>query len=64
MTAIEAFRKGYKQGVFTILAMIEDYLKSCDRPYALHDSEHQMDNVVECEKKDLVACFDNASWTA
>lgn len=64
MTAIEAFRKGYKQGVFTILAMVEDYLngerKSYDPPYVLHDSEHRIDNVVECEKKDLVACFDNA----
>lgn len=64
MTVIEAFRKGYKQGVFTILAMVEDYLngerKSYDPPYALHDFEHQTDNVIECEKKDLVACFNNA----
>lgn len=64
VTVIEAFRKGYKQGAFTILAMVEDYLngerKSYDPPYALHDFEHQTDNVIECEKKDLVACFDNA----
>ncbi len=64
MTVIEAFRKGYKHGAFTILAMVEDYLngerKSYDPPYALHDFEHQTDNVIECKKKDLVACFDNA----
>lgn len=64
MTVIEAFRKGYKHGAFTILAMVEDYLngerKSYDPPYALHDFEHQTDNVIECKKKDLVACFNNA----
>ena len=63
MTVIEAFRKGYKQGAFTILAIVEDYLngerKSYNPPYALHDFDHQTDNVIECEKKDLVACFDN-----
>lgn len=64
MTVIEAFRKGYKQGAFTILAMVEEYLngerKSYNPPYALHDFEHQTDNVIECKKKDLVACFDDA----
>ncbi|WP_137658180.1 hypothetical protein [Bifidobacterium moukalabense] len=61
MTVIGVFRKGYKQGASTILAMVEDYINgewnSSNPPYVLYDFGHPVDNVIECEKKDLVACF-------
>lgn len=63
MTVIEAFRKGYKQGAFATLAIVEDYLNgewmSSNPPYVLYDFGHSVDNVIECEKNDLVACFNN-----